>query len=174
MFENGLAEKADIRLIDYRDVEGRFDRIASIEMFEAVGERYWPAYFGKIRSALAPGGQAGLQIITIRDEFFDQYRKRADFIQKYVFPGGMLGSEKRLHQETDRVGLEWRGIERFGPHYAETLRQWAERFEASWPEVARLGFDERFRKLWRFYLSYCEAGFRTGRTNVVQLTLGRT
>jgi len=173
IFESGLAEKADIRLIDYRDVEGRFDRIASIEMFEAVGERYWPAYFDKIRSALAPGGQAGLQIITIRDEFFDQYRKRADFIQKYVFPGGMLGSEKRLRQETDRAGLEWRGIERFGPHYAETLRQWAERFEANWPEVAPLGFDERFRKLWRFYLSYCEAGFRTGRTNVVQLTLGR-
>jgi cyclopropane-fatty-acyl-phospholipid synthase len=173
MFENGLSEKADIRLIDYRDVEGRFDRVASIEMFEAVGERYWPAYFDKIRSALAPGGQAGLQIITIKDEFFDQYRKRADFIQKYVFPGGMLGSEKRLRQETDRAGLEWRGIARFGPHYAETLRQWAERFEASWAEVKPLGFDERFRKLWRFYLSYCEAGFRTGRTNVVQLTLGR-
>ena len=173
IFENGLAEKADIRLIDYRDVEGQFDRVASIEMFEAVGERYWPAYFGKIHSALAPGGRAGLQIITIRDEFFDQYRKRADFIQKYVFPGGMLGSEKRLRQETERAGLQWREIARFGPHYAETLRLWAERFEASWAQVAPLGFDERFRKLWRFYLSYCEAGFRTGRTNVVQLTLAK-
>ncbi len=173
LFDNGLAEKADIRLIDYRDVEGQFDRVASIEMFEAVGERYWPAYFGKIHSALAPGGRAGLQIITIRDEFFDQYRRRADFIQKYVFPGGMLGSEKRLRQETDRAGLEWREIARFGPHYAETLRLWAERFEANWAQVAPLGFDERFRRLWRFYLSYCEAGFRTGRTNVVQLTLGK-
>jgi cyclopropane-fatty-acyl-phospholipid synthase len=142
-------------------------------MFEAVGERYWPAYFEKIRSALAPGGRAGLQIITIRDEFFDDYRRRADFIQKYVFPGGMLGSEKRLRQETDRAGLEWRNIARFGQHYAETLRLWAERFEANWGEVAPLGFDERFRKLWRFYLSYCEAGFRSGRTNVVQLTLAK-
>jgi len=173
IFENGLAEKADIRLIDYRDVQGQFDRVASIEMFEAVGERYWPAYFGKIHSALAPGGRAGLQIITIRDEFFEQYRKRADFIQKYVFPGGMLGSEKRVRQETDRAGLAWCGIARFGPDYAETLRQWAERFEASWSQLAPLGFDERFRKLWRFYLSYCEAGFRTGRTNVVQLTLAK-
>ena len=173
LFDQGLADKADIRLIDYRDIEGRFDRVASIEMFEAVGERYWPAYFGKIHSALAPGGRAGLQIITIRDEFFDNYRRRADFIQKYVFPGGMLGSEKRLRQETDRAGLEWRGIARFGLHYAETLRLWGERFEASWAEVAPLGFDERFRKLWRFYLSYCEAGFRTGRTNVVQLTLAK-
>ncbi len=173
LFENGLTEKAEIRLIDYRDVEGQFDRVASIEMFEAVGERYWPAYFGKIHSALAPGGRAGLQIITIRDEFFDQYRKRADFIQKYVFPGGMLGSETRLRQETDRARLQWREIARFGPHYAETLRLWAERFEANWAEVAPLGFDERFRKLWRFYLSYCEAGFRTGRTNVVQLILGK-
>jgi cyclopropane-fatty-acyl-phospholipid synthase len=173
IFESGLAEKADIRLIDYRDVDGQFDRVASIEMFEAVGERYWPAYFEKIRSALAPGGRAGLQIITIRDEFFDDYRRRADFIQKYVFPGGMLASEKRLRQETERAGLEWRDIARFGQHYAETLRLWAERFEANWSELAPLGFDERFRKLWRFYLSYCEAGFRSGRTNVVQLTLGK-
>jgi cyclopropane-fatty-acyl-phospholipid synthase len=173
MFDNGLAEKADIRLIDYRDVKGQFDRIASIEMFEAVGERYWPAYFDKIRDALTPGGRAGLQIITIRDEFFDEYRRRADFIQKYVFPGGMLGSEKRLRQETDRAGLEWANIARFGQSYAETLRLWGERFEAAWAEVAPLGFDERFRKLWRFYLSYCEAGFRSGRTNVVQLTLAK-
>jgi cyclopropane-fatty-acyl-phospholipid synthase len=173
IFDNGLSEKADIRLIDYRDVDGRFDRIASIEMFEAVGERYWPAYFEKIRDALAPGGRAGLQIITIRDEFFDDYRRRADFIQKYVFPGGMLGSEKRLRQETDRAGLAWSNIARFGQHYAETLRLWGARFEANWSEVAPLGFDERFRKLWRFYLSYCEAGFRSGRTNVVQLSLAK-
>ena len=173
LFDNGLAEKADIQLIDYRDVEGQFDRVASIEMFEAVGERYWPAYFDKIRSALTPGGRAGLQIITIRDEFFEHYRKRADFIQKYVFPGGMLASETRLRQETDRAGLEWRGIARIGEHYAETLRQWGERFEAAWDEVKPLGFDERFRKLWLFYLSYCEAGFRTGRTNVVQLSLAK-
>jgi cyclopropane-fatty-acyl-phospholipid synthase len=174
LFDKGLAEKADVRLVDYRDVDGQFDRVASIEMFEAVGERYWPAYFGKVRSALAPGGRAGLQIITIHDEFFDDYRNSADFIQKYIFPGGMLPSERRLKDETDRVGLEWVNIDRIGSHYAETLRLWGERFEAAWREIAPLGFDERFRKLWHFYLSYCEAGFRTGRTDVVQLALSRT
>jgi cyclopropane-fatty-acyl-phospholipid synthase len=173
MFENGLAERADIRLIDYRDVEGQFDRVASIEMFEAVGERYWPTYFGKVRESLAPGGRAGLQIITIRDELFDHYRRTPDFIQKYIFPGGMLPSEERLRAETERAGLTWAGISRFGHHYADTLAQWAQRFEAAWEDIRRLGFDERFRKLWRFYLSYCEAGFRTERTDVVQLSLAK-
>ncbi|HEY0646849.1 cyclopropane-fatty-acyl-phospholipid synthase family protein, partial [Phenylobacterium sp.] len=121
MFEQGLTEKAEIRLVDYRDVGGQFDRVASIEMFEAVGERYWPAYFDKIRQVLTPGGRAGLQIITIRDEFFASYRRRADFIQKYIFPGGMLPSEARLKAETDRAGLSWSGIARFGQDYADTL-----------------------------------------------------
>ncbi len=174
LFEAGLAEKADIRLIDYRDVEGEFDRVASIEMFEAVGEEYWPTYFGKIRDVLSPGGRAGLQIITIRDELFSQYRRRADFIQKYIFPGGMLPSETRLREETDKAGLEWRDIARFGQNYADTLAEWARRFEGAWDDIRNLGFDERFRRLWRFYLSYCEAGFRSGRTNVVQLSLSRT
>jgi cyclopropane-fatty-acyl-phospholipid synthase len=173
MFDQGLADKADIRLIDYRDVEGAFDRVASIEMFEAVGERYWPIYFQKIRDVLAPGGRAGLQIITIRDELFDHYRTHADFIQKYVFPGGMLGSEQRLKMETDRVGLEWRGISRFGQSYADTLAQWAANFQNAWDDIKTLGFDERFRRLWHFYLSYCEAGFRSERTNVIQLCLAK-
>jgi cyclopropane-fatty-acyl-phospholipid synthase len=171
MFKQGLAERADIRLIDYRDIEGQFDRVASIEMFEAVGERYWPTYFGKIRDVLAPGGRAGLQIITIRDEIFEAYRRRADFIQKYIFPGGMLPSEQRLQVETRRAGLDWTGIVRFGRDYADTLAEWGRRFESAWDEIAAQGFDPRFRKLWRFYLSYCEAGFRTERTNVVQLSL---
>jgi cyclopropane-fatty-acyl-phospholipid synthase len=174
MFEQGLAERADIRLIDYRDVEGQFDRVASIEMFEAVGEEYWPTYFGKIHDVLSPGGRAGLQIITIRDELFAHYRRRADFIQKYVFPGGMLPSEKRLHEETARAGLEWRELVRFGQNYADTLAEWAQRFEAAWEDIRSLGFDERFRRLWRFYLGYCEAGFRTERTNVVQLSLTKS
>lgn len=173
IFAQGLAEKAEIRMIDYRDVEGRFDRVASIEMFEAVGERYWPTYFGKIRDVLAPGGRAGLQIITIRDEIFEAYRRRADFIQKYIFPGGMLPSEERLEAETTRAGLDWTGMVRFGQDYADTLAEWGKRFESAWDDIATLGFDERFRKLWRFYLSYCEAGFRTERTNVVQLSLSR-
>jgi len=173
MFEQGLAEKAEIRLIDYRDVEGRFDRVASIEMFEAVGERYWPTYFNKIAQVLAPGGRAGLQIITIQEALFEDYRRRADFIQKYIFPGGMLPSESRLKAETDKAGLAWTGISRFGQDYADTLAQWAERFDARWDEIKGFGFDEKFRKIWRFYLSYCDAGFRTGRTDVVQLGLSK-
>jgi cyclopropane-fatty-acyl-phospholipid synthase len=171
MFRQGLNEKADIQLVDYRDVAGRFDRVASIEMFEAVGERYWPTYFDKVRDSLKPGGQAGLQIITIRDEYFEHYRRTPDFIQKYIFPGGMLPSEERLRAATDRAGLAWGPISRFGVCYADTLAEWGRRFEAAWDEITRLGFDERFRKLWRFYLSYCEAGFRTERTDVVQLSL---
>ena len=174
LFDQGLAERADIRLMDYRDVKGSFDAVASIEMFEAVGEAYWPAYFGKVREVLSPGGRAGLQIITIRDELFSVYRRRSDFIQKYIFPGGMLPSEKRLREETDRAGLEWGAIQRFGQNYADTLAEWARRFEGAWEEITKLGFDERFRRLWRFYLSYCEAGFRAERTNVVQLSLTRT
>jgi cyclopropane-fatty-acyl-phospholipid synthase len=173
MFRQGLAERADIRLIDYRDVGGRFDRVASIEMFEAVGEQYWPTYFDKVRESLGPGGRAGLQIITIRDELFAQYRRRPDFIQKYIFPGGMLPSEARLKAETDRAGLSWAGISRFGHNYADTLAEWGRRFEGAWEDITGLGFDERFRKLWRFYLSYCEAGFRTRRTDVVQLNLAK-
>ena len=171
MFRLGLNEKADIQLIDYRDVAGTFDRVASIEMFEAVGERFWPTYFDKLRDSLNPGGQAGLQIITIRDELFEHYKRTPDFIQKYIFPGGMLPSEERLRAATDKAGLSWGPISRFGVCYADTLAEWARRFEAAWEEIMHLGFDERFRKLWRFYLSYCEAGFRTERTDVVQLSL---
>jgi cyclopropane-fatty-acyl-phospholipid synthase len=174
LFDQGLAEKADIRLIDYRDVQGQFDGVASIEMFEAVGEEYWPTYFGKIHDVLTPGGRAGLQIITIKDDLFDRYRRHTDFIQRYIFPGGMLPSETRLRQETDRAGLSWDGVRRFGQDYADTLAEWARRFEDAWDQIRPLGFDERFRRLWHFYLSYCEAGFRTERTNVVQLGLAKS
>ncbi len=171
LFDQGLAERAQIKFIDYRDIDGRFDRVASIEMFEAVGEPYWPAYFGKIRELLSPGGRAGLQIITIRDRDFEDYRRRADFIQRYIFPGGMLPSEERLREETARAGLAFDGVSRFGRDYADTLRIWLRNFDASWSGIAPLGFDERFRRLWRFYLAYCEAGFRTGRIDVIQLGL---
>ncbi|MGQ0533226.1 MAG: class I SAM-dependent methyltransferase [Caulobacteraceae bacterium] len=173
MEKAGLSDRVEIRRQDYRDVEGQFDKVASIEMFEAVGEKYWPAYFGKIAAVLKPGGKAGLQIITIRDELFDAYRRRADFIQRYVFPGGMLASIDRLKEETAKVGLVWRQAEAFGQSYAETLAEWARRFTAKWSDIRALGFDERFKQLWLFYLSYCEAGFRTGRTNVVQLELAK-
>jgi len=174
VFNAGLSERVDIQLIDYRDVEGQYDRVASIEMFEAVGQEYWPAYFGKIHDVLAPGGRAGLQIITIEDALFDDYNRRTDFIQKYVFPGGMLPSEARLKPVIDLAGLGWAEVERFGLDYAETLKLWDERFQAAWPEIHRTaGFDERFRRLWRFYLAYCEAGFRSRRTDVIQLALAK-
>ena len=173
MFEQGLNDRVEIKLIDYRDVEGSFDRVASIEMFEAVGERYWPTYFNRISQVLAPDGRAGLQIITIQEALFEDYRRHADFIQKYIFPGGMLPAESRLRRETERAGLAWTGISRFGQDYADTLAQWAQRFDARWDEIKGDGFDEPFRKIWRFYLSYCEAGFRTGRTDVVQLGLAK-
>ena len=174
LFDAGLADRADVRLIDYRDVEGAFDRVASIEMFEAVGQEYWPTYFAKVRDVLKPGGRAGLQIITIRDELFEEYARRTDFIQKYVFPGGMLPSEDRLRPVIEREGLAWSGVERFGRDYADTLKLWDERFQAAWPDIRRMGgFDERFRRLWRFYLAYCEAGFRSARTDVIQLALNR-
>lgn len=169
----GLSAQVEIRRQDYRDVEGQFDKVASIEMFEAVGEKYWPAYFGKIADVLKPGGKAGLQIITIDERLFEKYRKRADFIQRYVFPGGMLASVERLQEETSKVGLVWREVEAFGQCYADTLAEWARRFKAKWTDIRAMGFDERFKQLWLFYLSYCEAGFRTGRTNVVQLELAK-
>jgi cyclopropane-fatty-acyl-phospholipid synthase len=173
VFETGLGDRADIQLVDYRDVRGQFDRVASIEMFEAVGRQYWPTYFGKIRSVLKPGGLAGLQIITIRDELFEDYEARTDFIQKYIFPGGTLPSEQELAPVVAAAGLHWRDVDRFGPDYGQTLARWSRCFETAWPAIRRVSprFDERFRRLWLFYLAYCEAGFQSGRTDVIQLTL---
>ena len=171
--ERELSHKVEIRYQDYRDVDEKFDRVSSIEMFEAVGEEYWPAYFDKVRDCLKPGGKAGLQIITIADRSFAAYRKRADFIQRYIFPGGMLPSPSILKQQVQRAGLTWAGNLEFGLDYAETLRQWRERFRAAWPDIQRQGFDERFRRMWEYYLAYCEAGFRAGNIDVTQVTLAR-
>ncbi|MGB5948498.1 MAG: cyclopropane-fatty-acyl-phospholipid synthase family protein [Parvibaculum sp.] len=169
----GLSDRVEIRYQDYRDVEERFDRVASIEMFEAVGEAYWPAYFDKLRDCLKPGGVAGLQIITIEDSIFPAYRKSADFIQRYIFPGGMLPSPSALREQVARAGLTWAGNLDFGLDYAETLKLWRQRFRAAWPDIQHLGFDERFRRLWEYYLAYCEAGFRAGAIDVTQVTLTR-
>ncbi len=169
----GLQDKVEFRLQDYRDVEEKYDRIASIEMFEAVGLHYWPVYFRKVRECLKPGGLAGLQIITISDQYFDQYRKSADFIQSYIFPGGMLPSPTVLKEQIDKAGLAWRDNVNFGLDYARTLKEWHRRFQAAWPNIERLGFDEKFRLLWKYYLSYCEAGFRAGSIDVTQVVVAR-
>jgi cyclopropane-fatty-acyl-phospholipid synthase len=169
----GLSDKVQIKLMDYRDIQGQFDAVVSIEMFEAVGESYWGVYFDKLRDVLKQGGKAGLQIITIADEMFEDYKSRADFIQKYVFPGGMLPSAQKLVEQTHAAGLKLISNFGFGHDYAETLKQWGQRFEAAWKEGRIKGFDAQFRKLWLFYLAYCEAGFRTERTNVLQLQLQR-
>lgn len=169
----GLSDSVSIRHEDYRDTEGQFDAIVSIEMLEAVGERYWPAYFSKIESALKPGGRAAVQVITIREDLFSAYRASPDFIQRHVFPGGMLPSIDRLHAQATRAGLHWEHMERFGLDYARTLALWAQAFEANWPSIRDQGFDERFRRLWRFYLAYCIAGFRSGRIDVVQVALAK-
>ncbi len=169
----GLQDRVDIRLMDYRDIEGQYDSVVSIEMFEAVGEQYWATYFHKLHDVLKKGGKAGLQIITIADEFFDDYRSRSDFIQKYIFPGGMLPSASKLVEQTQGAGLKLMSNFKFGQDYAETLKQWGLRFEDAWKEGRIKGFDAQFRKLWLFYLAYCEAGFRTSRTNVVHLELQR-
>ncbi|MEM9015045.1 MAG: cyclopropane-fatty-acyl-phospholipid synthase family protein [Pseudomonadota bacterium] len=168
--KEGLSEKVDFRLQDYRDVEDRFDKVASIEMFEAVGREYWDAYFEKVRQVLRPGGRAGMQIITIADQFFDQYAKNTDFIQRYVFPGGMLPSPTLLRSHIEKAGLEWERNDQFGLDYAETLRLWQQRFLEAWDDIRGMGFDQHFKKLWQFYLAYCEAGFKAGTINVGQVT----
>jgi len=156
----------DLRLQDYRDFEGRFDRIVSIEMVEAVGEKYWPTYFAKLRRALKPGGTVVLQAITIGEEYFGTYRKKPDFIQRYIFPGGMLPTDSAIRDEATRAGLTLVHQEKFGLSYARTLCAWRDRFLAAWPDIAALGFDERFRRMWLYYLAYCELGFRSGRIDV--------
>jgi len=171
--EAGLAERVAIRFQDYRDVDGHYDRVASIEMFEAVGERYWPVFFGKVRDNLASGGRAALQIITIDDLIFERYRKSADFIQRYIFPGGVLPSRTALVREATEAGLAWIGDQDFGRHYADTLAQWRDRFAAARSRIESLGYPDRFRRLWDFYLAYCEAGFRTGRIDLLQISLAR-
>jgi cyclopropane-fatty-acyl-phospholipid synthase len=169
--EAGLSDRVEILMRDYRDVEGQFDAVASIEMFEAVGEEYWPSYFGKIAQVLKPGGRAALQIITIEDDQFEGYRKRADFIQHYIFPGGMLPSERRLREETAAVGLDFEVDAMFGKSYARTLAEWAKRFDLAWDGIRGGKFDESFRRLWLYYFAYCEAGFSTDRIDVGQFVL---
>ena len=165
----GLSEKVEIKFQDYRDEKGLYDRIVSIEMFEAVGEKYWPAYFSQLQRCLKPGGKAGLQIITIKPEAYREYRANPDFIQKYVFPGGMLPTREHLIDLGRKVGLKMSGDFGFGLDYARTLAEWRQRFWSVWDKVEPLGFDARFKRLWEFYLYYCEAGFRARNIDVRQI-----
>ncbi|MET0962446.1 MAG: cyclopropane-fatty-acyl-phospholipid synthase family protein [Noviherbaspirillum sp.] len=168
----GLDGQVTLELRDYRDLgEQKFDHVVSIEMFEAVGERWWPAYFQALQRLLKPGGIAVVQSITIRNELFARYRRGTDFIQQHVFPGGMLPSPRAFAVQAQRAGLALHDSFAFGPDYARTLAEWAAAVERRWPDIAAQGFDERFHRVWRFYLAYCEAGFASGCTDVMQFEL---
>jgi cyclopropane-fatty-acyl-phospholipid synthase len=151
---------------DYRDTGGHYDRVVSIEMIEAVGERHWPDYFAILRQRMKPKAQAVIQAITIAEPYYRRYRVGADFIQRYIFPGGMLPTVPAMKQRAHDAGLSFEPLIDFGDSYARTLRLWRDRFEAAWPQIAVLGFDEKFRRMWRYYLAYCEAGFREGAIDV--------
>lgn len=173
MNATGLADRVEIRLQDYRDTRGSFDAVASIEMFEAVGEKYWPTYFRAVHDRLSPGARATLQIITVPDERFKKYREHVDFIQKYIFPGGMLGAPTPVRQQAVRAGLEVERSLEFGESYSQTLRRWQVRFSEGWDQLRAMGHDERFRRMWEFYLTSCAGAFRTGICDVTQITLRR-
>ncbi|MCB2130191.1 MAG: class I SAM-dependent methyltransferase [Rhodobacteraceae bacterium] len=169
----GLSDRVELRLQDYRDERGSYDGIASIEMFEAVGEKYWPVYFDTLRERLKPGRNATLQIITLQEKRFEIYRKSVDFIQKYIFPGGMLPSSSALRAEIQNAGLRLVGSFEFGESYSQTLRRWSHVFNDRWDEIAPMGFDTRFQRMWNFYLTSCAGAFHGGNCDVTQITVTR-
>ena len=167
----GLSDLVEFKLQDYRDERGLYDGIASIEMFEAVGEKYWPVYFDTVRDRLKPGRAATLQIITVQDRRWEVYKRGVDFIQKYIFPGGMLPSPKVLRAQVEKAGLSVEKSIEFGKSYDITLRRWHETFNEKWAQIASLGFDERFKRMWNFYLTSCAATFDSGNCDVTQITV---
>ncbi|MEM8578095.1 MAG: cyclopropane-fatty-acyl-phospholipid synthase family protein [Pseudomonadota bacterium] len=169
----GLSHMVDFKLQDYRDETGTYDGIASIEMFEAVGEQYWPTYFNTVRDRLKPGANATLQIITVADTRWHVYKRGVDFIQKYIFPGGMLPSPSVLRAQIARAGLLVERSVEFGKSYDITLRRWHQTFNDRWDEVAQMGFDERFRRMWNFYLTSCASTFQSANCDVTQITIKR-
>ncbi len=169
----GVFEKVDVRLCDYRDLDGEWDHAVSVEMIEAVGEKYWDTYFERVSSCVKSGGVFALQAIVIENERFEAYRRSADFIQKHIFPGGALLSPNVLRDRAAAAGLQWTSAAGYGLDYAHTLAHWRSRFEGASDKVAALGFDERFRRCWSFYLAYCEGGFRAGNIDVLQVALVR-
>lgn len=171
MRQTGLSDRVSLRLQDYRDVPEKFDHIVSIEMFEAVGLLHWPSYFQMLARCLKPGGRIVVQTIDMTEDKFDSYRRGTDFIQQYIFPGGMLPSPSRFRKECEAAGLRALEVLSFGQDYAETLKRWAQRFEASLSQIRELGYDDAFIRIWKMYLAYCEVGFRQTRTDVKQWTL---
>lgn len=169
----GLSDRVSLKLQDYRDERGTYDGIASIEMFEAVGERYWPVFFDSLRERLNLGARATLQIITVGDMRWESYRTDVDFIQKYIFPGGMLPSPTVLRAEIERAGLSVARSIEFGQSYSQTLRLWHQSFNDKWDQIAEMGFDERFRRMWNFYLTSCAGAFKGGSCDVTQITIAR-
>ncbi|MAI29082.1 MAG: hypothetical protein CMP38_02620 [Rickettsiales bacterium] len=171
IYEDKLIDKVDVKLLDYRNIDGKYDKIVSIEMFEAVGEKYWSKYFDVLKKNLKSDGSIGLQTITIEDEFFQKYKKFPDFIQTYIFPGGMLPSIEEMNKVITSRGLHIKNKKMFGNDYAKTIRIWSESFENSWDCIKSLGFSESFKRLWNYYLGYCEGGFKSGNINVGQFLI---
>ena len=169
----GLDNLVDLRLQDYREIEEQFDHIVSIEMFEAVGESYWPGFFEMLFARLKSGGRIALQTITIDDQYFDHYRQNVDFIQRYIFPGGMLPSPEIFSQHAEQAGLKVEQATNYGSHYEQTVLAWHQRFNDVVHQVEELGYDNQFIRMWRYYLSYCEAGFREQHTGVYQYLMSK-
>ena len=167
----GLTDKVNVQMLDCREVKKKYDCIISIEMIEAVGEKYLNNYFKTIKENLLPGGRGGIQAIIIKDELYDRYRTKEDFIQKYIFPGGFLPSLKSLNKFSNQSGLKIDSYQLYGNHYSSTLKQWRESFLKSWDSISHQGFDNSFKKMWDFYFSYCEAGFKSKNIDLVQFSL---
>ena len=171
IFKNGLNEKINIQFKDYRDVKQKYNSIASIEMIEAVGQNYLENYFKSIKTNLVRDGSAAIQAITIDDNLFDRYKTKEDFIQKYIFPGGFLPSKKKLYDLSKNNGLAINQYNSYGLHYSNTLKIWRDEFFKKWEEISKQGFDNKFKRMWHFYLSYCEAGFKSKNIDLIQFSL---
>ena len=171
IFRNGLNEKINIEMLDYRDVKNKYDSIASIEMIEAVGQNYLKSYFKKIKESLEHNGTAAIQAITIDDKYYDRYKNKTDFIQKYIFPGGFLPCKREILKLSSEYQLKFEECNSYGLHYSNTLSIWREEFLKKWGDISKQGFDKTFKKMWNFYLSYCEAGFKSKNIDLIQFSL---
>ena len=173
IYKNGLNEKVNIQMLDYRDVNKKYNAVASIEMIEAVGQNYLPSYFKKIKDSLSEGGIAAIQAITIDDKIYDRYKLKTDFIQKYIFPGGFLPSKKEILKLSNQNGLYFDKCNSYGLDYSNTLRIWRSEFAKKWNSISQQGFDDTFKRMWNFYLSYCEAGFKAKNIDLIQFSMNK-